>query len=99
MAGSENHPEWSADGNQIAFVHGAPDGTSELWVINADGTDEHLVYSCASPCNEVGYPDWSPDGETIYFSENADVPAGEEIPRTFRIGRLTVSDRRRALAR
>lgn len=92
MAGSENHPEWSADGSQIAFVHGAPDGTSELWVINADGTDEHLVYSCAASCNEVSYPDWSPDGAAIFFSENADVPAGEEIPRTFRIGRLMLAD-------
>lgn len=92
MAGSENHPEWSADGSQIAFVHGAPDGTSELWVIDADGTDAHLVYTCAAPCNEVGYPDWSPDGAAIFFSENADVPAGEESPRTFRIGRLVLAD-------
>ena len=92
MAGSETHPEWSNDGSQIAFVRGTPEGTSELWVINADGTEPQLLYECAPPCNEVSYPDWSPDGADIYFSESADVPVGEEVPRTFRVGRVMVAD-------
>ena len=92
MLGSESAPEWSADGNRIAFSRGAPDGTSELWVIGADGSDRQRLYACTAPCNEVGYPDWSPDGTAIYFSESADVPAGGGEPQTFRIGRLDVAD-------
>ena len=92
MAGSENHPEWSSDGSRIAFVRGTPDGRSELWVINADGTEPQLLHACTAPCNEVSYPDWSPVGAHVYFSESADVNAGEVVPRTFRIGRLDVAD-------
>jgi Tol biopolymer transport system component len=92
MLGSESSPEWSADSNRIAFSRGVPDGTSELWVIGADGSDRQRLYACTAPCNEVGYPDWSPDGTAIYFSESADVPAGEQGPQTFRIGRLTLAD-------
>jgi Tol biopolymer transport system component len=92
LAGSETHPEWSPDGSQIAFIHGAPDGTTELVVVDADGTNPQTLYTCTQPCNEIGYPDWSPDGDAIFFSESADVPAGEEIPRTFRIGRFILAD-------
>jgi Tol biopolymer transport system component len=93
MAGSEAHPEWSADGSQIAFVHGALDGTTELMVIDADGTHLHTIYTCERPCNEISYPDWAPDGDAIFFSQSADAPAGGD-PRTFRIGRIMVANRR-----
>ena len=88
VVGSHIHPDWSPDGSQIAFISRAPDGHSELWVVDADGTDATSVYSCQHPCNEIHFPDWSPDGTSIYFSQNADVPSGEEMPRTFSIARL-----------
>lgn len=91
LEGSEIHPDWSPDGAQIAFVRQVPDETTELWVVDADGTDAERLYSCQLPCNEIGSPDWSPDGTSIYFSQNADVPPGDEIPRTFSIGRWDLS--------
>lgn len=92
MTGSEIHPDWSPDGSRIAFVEQTLEGPTELWVINADGTDAERLYTCELPCNEIGSPDWSPDGASIYFSQNADVPPGEVIPRTFSIGRVDVAD-------
>ena len=89
--GSEIHPDWSPDGNRVAFVRQAPEGHTELWVVDADGTDAERLYSCELPCNEIHFPDWSPDGTSIYFSQSADVPPGEEIPRTFSIGRWELS--------
>ena len=89
--GSEIHPDWSPDGNRIAFVRQAPEGHTELWVVDAGGTDAERFYSCELPCNEIHSPDWSTDGAYIYFSQNADVPPGEEIPRTFSIGRLELA--------
>ena len=92
MTGSEIHPDWSPDGSQIAFVRQTPEGPTELWVVNADGTDPTRLHTCDVPCNEIHYPDWSPDGASIYFSQSGDVPPGEVIPSTFSIGRFNVAD-------
>ena len=62
LAGSEIHPDWSPDGQRLAFVRITPEDQSELWVVNADGTGEELLYSCEDPCNSIGYPDWNADG-------------------------------------
>lgn len=91
MEGSEIHPDWSPDGSRVAVVRQMPEGHTELWVVDADGTDAERLYSCELPCNEIGLPDWSPDGTSIYFSQNADVPPGEEIPGTFSVGRWELS--------
>lgn len=92
MTGSEIHPDWSPDGSQIAFVRQTPEGPTELWVANADGTDATHLHTCEFPCNEIHYPDWSPGGTSIYFSQSADVPPGEVAPSTFSIVRLTIAD-------
>jgi Tol biopolymer transport system component len=90
MTGSEIHPDWSPDGQRIAFVRTTPDDASELWVVGADGTGEELVYSCQDPCYSLGYPDWNADGSRIYFGQDADAQANG-IPRTFQVGRLDVA--------
>lgn len=55
----ESDPAWSPDGTQIAFARG-----EAIWVMDADGTDQHQVTTMC--CD--GYPTWSPDGGTIAFS-------------------------------
>jgi Tol biopolymer transport system component len=92
MTGSEIHPDWSPDGQRLAFVRVTPEDKSELWVVGADGTGEELLYSCEDPCNSLGYPDWNADGTRIYFGQDADAQANG-IPRTFQVGRLDLDTR------
>ena len=93
MTGSEIHPDWAPDGSRIAFVRQTSEGSTELWVVDADGSDAERLYACELPCNEIHFPDWSPDGASIFFSQSADVPPGEQIPRTFAIERIDVAER------
>ena len=68
--GGAELPAWSPDGTQIAFVRetnqsviaegGVPE--SNLYVVNADGTDLHQVELSIS---RVKAPQWSPDGSRI----------------------------------
>lgn len=83
MPGSESHPEWSPDGERIAFI--AADNT-ELWVINASGDGEERLYACDAPCNTVNYPSWAQDGEAIYFGQDANPRQGP--PATFQVGKV-----------
>jgi uncharacterized protein YjbI with pentapeptide repeats len=54
-------PVWSPDGTRIAFISWHPEGSSEIHVMNADGTGvEQLT-------NGGGSVSWSPDGTRIAF--------------------------------
>ena len=64
--GYNAYPAWSPDGRRIAFVSdwAAFDFLSELYVMNADGSDVRLLLS--SPFHTFYWqPAWSPDGGTI----------------------------------
>lgn len=68
----EHQPAWSPDGEQVVYVKGALSPVPvapvpsdwELYVMNSDGSDSHLLY--ASPGNQI-QPAWSPDGKWIAF--------------------------------
>jgi Tol biopolymer transport system component len=60
---------WSPDGSKVAFRVG-PDGDSEIWVVNADGTGAHAITDTLNPGGDPRYssqPGWSPDGSRIVF--------------------------------
>ena len=82
LAGEEIHPDWSPDGQQIAFVDFTPSDRSELWVIDADGTNARMLVSCDLPCNAWDYPDWAPDGSAIYHGTSSDAQPNAP-PTTF----------------
>jgi Tol biopolymer transport system component len=59
-------PAWSPDG-RIAFI-----GYGDLWVMKADGTD---VANLTPGYRRAWYPDWSPDGTKIAFTEHPRIEA------------------------
>ncbi|HEX7253385.1 MAG TPA: protein kinase, partial [Thermoanaerobaculia bacterium] len=61
---SDSDPAWSPDGRQIAFSRqlvGASRGSSELWLMGADGAAPRRVAQMTG----VGAPVWMPDGKRI----------------------------------
>jgi Tol biopolymer transport system component len=60
---AETEPTYSRDGRQIAFVRFSDDG-SDIWVMNADGTDERPVTATAE--GEV-QPAFFPSGRSLVF--------------------------------
>ncbi|MBV9211269.1 MAG: PD40 domain-containing protein [Acidobacteria bacterium] len=63
-------PAWSPDGTKLAFSSGG-----DVWVINADGTNERRVTTNNATDSA---PAWSPDGRKIAFSKRgaAIIPTG-----------------------
>lgn len=58
-------PDWSPDGQQIAFIHRAADGTEEVFLMRSDGTDIRQITQ--GPGN-AERPEWHPEGKAIAFS-------------------------------
>jgi TolB protein len=57
-------PAWSPDGRRIAFAS-QRDGTTHIFVMNADGTGTRRLTSGKLDDN---HPSWSPDGRRIVFA-------------------------------
>jgi len=60
------YPAWSPDWTRVAM---RSDLGSDLYVMNADGTDLRLV--AGGEHNVHTYPSWSPDGEQIAFWDDS----------------------------
>jgi len=58
---SNSDPIWSPNGSFIAWGSSGNNDNPGIWIMNADGTDQHLLII------NGGYPTWSPDGKKIAF--------------------------------
>lgn len=73
----EGSSAWSSDGNKIAFTKQISENEIQIFLINADGTNERQL-TFIPPGEGVSFsssPDWSPDGTQIVFS-NINGPLG-----------------------
>ncbi|MEO8211060.1 MAG: DUF5050 domain-containing protein [bacterium] len=66
-------PQFSPDGNSIAFMEFIPSVSKGLHVINTDGTNKTLVKDSISKSYGATL-DWSPDGNKIVFENNDPFP-------------------------
>ncbi|MDO8588561.1 MAG: hypothetical protein Q7T82_16155 [Armatimonadota bacterium] len=56
---------WSADGKQIAFASGLPHSSSNIWIVNADGSGARQLTRLGGQ-----EPVWSADDREIRFQSN-----------------------------
>ena len=64
------HPRYSPDGTRIAFISDRA-GQSNLWVMDADGSNPHQVQS--SMDTRVTMPEWTADGEYILVAQGGGI--------------------------
>lgn len=64
--GANCHPAWSPDGQQIAFEGSDSDGVSQIYIMDADGSDSTALTN-SQLFGDVSDPQWSPDGKRVAF--------------------------------
>jgi TolB protein len=65
-------PELSRDGSTIVFVRHEAKGGTRLMVVKANGSGLMDVTPTSLELGNIAEPSWSPDGNQIVFSANAD---------------------------
>jgi Tol biopolymer transport system component len=63
-AGADNHPRWSPDGSQIAFVSDRG-GSPQVWLLPMSGGEARQLTKLPI---DVSGPIWSPKGDVIAFA-------------------------------
>jgi len=72
----DTSPVWSPQGDRIAFATNRDGPGSQIWLMNADGTDPHsmptgLAYAMS--------PDWSPDGRWLVVQGTFDLATPPQL--------------------
>jgi Tol biopolymer transport system component len=79
-------PSWPPDGTRIVYVStpyfltgGVLSNPAEVWVMNADGTQNHLLYRSKGNVTDYAPAVWSPSGKQIAFSILTNAESGLKI--------------------
>jgi Tol biopolymer transport system component len=64
-----DQPQWSPDGRQIAYS-----SADQIVVIDADGSNQKLLFGGGDGGGGLRFPSWSPDGTKIAFFSTPRVP-------------------------
>jgi TolB protein len=67
----DEQPSWSPDGQKIVFVRNYSSATAQVWVMDADGTNQRNLSNYEWGFNRT--PAWSPDGGKIAFQRWNDI--------------------------
>jgi Tol biopolymer transport system component len=80
---NESFPAFSPDGYKIVYSMrlSGQSASRSLWIMNSDGSDQHLIFTMVGPSAAVSRPSFSPDGSKIIFNATAD--ASSSIPVTW----------------
>jgi Tol biopolymer transport system component len=65
---------WSPDGRQLVFSEFPNNSTVQLWLMNSDGSDQHLLLSESNYDEHA--PSFSPDGVWVIFTRCEDPSKG-----------------------
>jgi TolB protein len=75
--GADFQPAWSPDRSQIAFSRVDLTGNQNVWIMNADGTEQHRITTVdgdgtglatlAGGPNDQASPHWEPNGHRVAF--------------------------------
>jgi len=83
-----SQPEVSRDGQKVAYVRSLPSVTNpgstynHIWVMNADGSDQHEVYVAppiSSPCGGICTPPFQQAADTVFDNSPTWSPDGTQI--------------------
>ncbi len=77
-------PAWSADGKAIRFTNASTTGSGgELWQVNADGQDAHLLLPGWHTPPQECCGRWTADGKYFLFGSRGNIWARQEKGRWF----------------
>ncbi len=64
------HPKWSPDGSMIAYdADGNQNGWQDLWLMNADGSDQHAIFTYGGTEEDYWVGGWTPDQRAVSFTQ------------------------------
>jgi Tol biopolymer transport system component len=91
LPGEQRHPEWSPDGNYIAFIE-SDAGHDDVWLSRADGSNPVPLATCEGSCLGFDFVAWTPNGENLLAMAYVGPPTPNGPPESSSLSIIDVSD-------